>query len=62
MLATRLTPWLEGLTQETVAVAHGGVARALMVLAAGHNPAEAADADIRQGQVLVFEAGRMRWA
>jgi probable phosphoglycerate mutase len=62
MLATRLTPWLEGLTQETVAVAHGGVARALMVLAAGHDPAEAADADIRQGQVLVFEAGRMRWA
>ena len=61
MLAQRLAPWLDSLTQETVAVAHGGVARALMVLAAGHDPTEAADADIRQGQVLVFQGGRMRW-
>jgi broad specificity phosphatase PhoE len=62
MLAERVQPWLGSLTRETVAVAHGGIARVLMVMIAGITPHEAAEADIRQGQILVFENGKARWA
>jgi probable phosphoglycerate mutase len=61
MLAERVRPWFDALERDTVAVAHGGIARALMVLAAGQPPRAAAEADIRQGEVLVFQDGGMRW-
>ncbi len=61
MLATRVAPWFAALERDTVAVAHGGIARALMVIAAGTHPRAAAEEDIRQGEVLVFENGGMRW-
>ena len=61
MLADRVRPWLESLRQDTIAVAHGGVARCLMHLAGG-SPTERAPAlDIWQGRVLVFGAGGFRW-
>jgi broad specificity phosphatase PhoE len=62
MLCVRIQPWHDALTRDTVAVAHGGVARALMALSGAVDPATAAMADIHQGKVLVFEAGGMRWA
>jgi broad specificity phosphatase PhoE len=62
MLSSRIRPWLEGLQGPTLAVAHGGIARALMVMIGGGVPAEAVRADIHQGQVLVFEGGQVRWA
>ncbi len=62
MLSARIRPWLVELRGPTLAVAHGGIARALMVMIGGIAPAEAVRADIHQGQVLVFEDGQVRWA
>lgn len=61
MLAERLRPWLDGLSGDAFIVSHGGVARALMTLIAGVNPAKAADAPIVQGRTLCFEKGTCRW-
>lgn len=61
MLTSRIAPWFRALSRDTVAVAHGGIARALMALTAAMPPREAVMADIHQGQVLVFDAAGMRW-
>jgi broad specificity phosphatase PhoE len=61
MLAARVRPWLDGLTEHSFVVAHGGVARALMNLIAGVAPAKAADAPITQGRALAFENGGCQW-
>lgn len=61
MLADRLAPWLSGLTGDTLVVSHGGVARAIMALIGGLDPAEAPTTEIAQGRVLLFEGGGYRW-
>ena len=61
MLAERVRAWLDVLSGEAFVVAHGGSARALMMLVAGVPPARAAEAPILQGRVLVFENGDCRW-
>jgi probable phosphoglycerate mutase len=61
MLVDRLRPWLESITEETVVVSHGGVARALMAMIADVPPQEAPRHDIHQGRVLVFENSRFKW-
>lgn len=61
MLSERIRPWLETLGQDTIAVAHGGVARCLMHLVAGAPKERAPAMDIWQGRVLVFEKGQYRW-
>ncbi len=61
MLMDRLLPWLESLSGNTVAVAHGGVARALMVLIGGIEPADAVGETIHQGRILLFEGGAFQW-
>lgn len=61
ILATRLRPWLDGLTGDAFVVSHGGVARSLMALIAGVAPAKAAEAPIAQGRALCFENGGCRW-
>lgn len=61
MLADRLRPWLETIQQDTIAVAHGGVARCLMHLVGGAPTERAPVSDIWQGRVLVFGAGEYRW-
>ena len=61
MLADRLRPWLEHITQETVVVSHGGVARALMAILADVSPQDAPRHEIHQGRVLVFENNRFKW-
>jgi probable phosphoglycerate mutase len=61
MAAARLRPWLDSIERDTVAVAHGGVARCLLHML-GDVPTERAPVcDIWQGRVLVFEAGKYRW-
>jgi broad specificity phosphatase PhoE len=60
-MAARLTPWLAERDGDALVVAHGGVARALMALLAGVEPAAAADAEIWQGRALIFEAGGCSW-
>jgi broad specificity phosphatase PhoE len=56
----RVSDWYNQLTSDTVAVAHGGTARALMV-ALGVEPSDsAADLTIEQGAVYVFGDGGLR--
>jgi broad specificity phosphatase PhoE len=61
MLADRLRPWLDGLSEHAFVISHGGVARVLMALIAGVPPAKAVDAPIIQGRAIVFENGSFRW-
>jgi broad specificity phosphatase PhoE len=50
----RMYDWYDQLNADTVAVAHGGTARALMVALGIETPASAADLTIEQGAVYVF--------
>jgi probable phosphoglycerate mutase len=56
----RMTDWYRSVTSDTVAVAHGGTARALMVALRFETPASAADLTIEQGAVYVFDDGDLR--
>jgi broad specificity phosphatase PhoE len=53
----RMTQWYDELKGDTVTVAHGGTARALMVSLGFETPDSAADLTIEQGAVYVFGAG-----
>ena len=53
----RMSDWYRGLTADTVAVAHGGTARALMVALGFETRETAADLAIEQGAVYVFGDG-----
>ncbi|CAN5483109.1 histidine phosphatase family protein [soil metagenome] len=55
----RMRDWADGLTGDTVAVAHGGTARALMVALGVQTVAAAAELMIEQGAVYVFTADGM---
>jgi broad specificity phosphatase PhoE len=55
----RVGAWYAELTQDTVAVAHGGTARALMVLLGIETPESAADLYIEQGTVYVFRGAAL---
>ena len=57
MLADRLRPWLDTVSEHAFVISHGGVARVLMVLIAGVPPAKAVDTPILQGKAIVFENG-----
>jgi broad specificity phosphatase PhoE len=52
----RMRDWYDSLLGDTVAVAHGGTARALMVALGIETPDSAADLTIEQGAVYVFGA------
>jgi broad specificity phosphatase PhoE len=53
----RVSDWYRQLSADTVAVAHGGTARALMVTLGIETPDSAADLTIEQGAVYVFGEG-----
>jgi probable phosphoglycerate mutase len=55
----RMREWYDSLRADTVAVAHGGTMRALMVAQGIATPLEAADTPIGQGVVYVFRDGGM---
>ncbi|MGY4626304.1 histidine phosphatase family protein [Bradyrhizobium sp. USDA 4486] len=55
----RMLDWYESILVDTVAVAHGGTCRALMVALGLETPASAADLYIEQGAVYVFREGRL---
>jgi len=55
----RMRDWYDSVKGDTVAVAHGGTARALMVALGIETPASAADLPIEQGAVYVFGDGRL---
>ncbi len=50
----RVRAWYDTIMTDTVAVAHGGTARALMVTLGFETPANAVDLPIQQGAVYVF--------
>jgi broad specificity phosphatase PhoE len=56
----RVSDWHNQLTSDTVAVAHGGIARALMVALGVETSDSAADLTIEQGAVYVFGDGGLR--
>jgi probable phosphoglycerate mutase len=56
----RMRDWYDSVTGDTVAVAHGGTARALMVALGIETPASAADLPIEQGAVYVFGDGGLK--
>jgi broad specificity phosphatase PhoE len=53
----RMRDWYDSLLVDTVAVAHGGTARALMVALGIETSASVADLAIEQGAVYVFGDG-----
>jgi broad specificity phosphatase PhoE len=53
----RMRDWYDQLKEDTVAVAHGGTARALMVALGVETPNSAAGLTIEQGTVYVFGDG-----
>jgi probable phosphoglycerate mutase len=53
----RMQSWYDSLREDTVAVAHGGTARALMVALGIETRESAADLAIEQGAVYVFAEG-----
>jgi broad specificity phosphatase PhoE len=55
----RMREWYDQLQVDTVAVAHGGTARALMVALGIETPQSAADLPIAQGAVYVFSGGAL---
>jgi len=56
----RMQDWYASLAADTVAVAHGGTARALMVALGIETPLSAADLTIEQGAVYVFRDGGLQ--
>ena len=60
-VADRVSPWLGTLRDNAVVVAHGGVARVLLVMLTGLDPKLAPRVDIWQGRILMFEAGTATW-
>ena len=57
---SRVREWFESLVADTVAVAHGGTMRALMVALGLATPLEASETPIGQGVVYVFSDGGLR--
>ena len=55
----RVSDWYAGLGADTIVVAHGGTARALMVILGFRTPHDAADLYIEQGVVHVFSEGQL---
>jgi broad specificity phosphatase PhoE len=56
-LLVRVRAWHDGVSGDAVVVAHGGVARALLVLYAVKPPSEAPLGDVAQGVVYEFAPG-----
>src|SRR6266851_2265025 len=59
-VTVRVREWFDSLVADTVAVAHGGTMRALMVALGIASPLEAAETPIGQGVVYIFSDGGMR--
>ena len=55
----RVSEWYGSLRVDTVAVAHGGTARALMVALGLETEQSASDLSIEQGAVYLFNGGRL---
>jgi broad specificity phosphatase PhoE len=61
MVSARVAEWLATIDQDACIVAHGGVARVMMVLCGGVWIEDAVRADIWQGKILVLDNRTMAW-
>jgi broad specificity phosphatase PhoE len=61
MLSERVEFWLESLNGNVVVVAHGGIARVLLVVLGRVSHRDAASAVIHQGRLLVFDGQSFEW-
>lgn len=61
MVARRVADWLDTIDHDCCIVSHGGIARVMMVLRGGLTAAEAVEADIWQGKVLLFGGAKPEW-
>ncbi|TGD95141.1 histidine phosphatase family protein [Methylobacterium nonmethylotrophicum] len=61
MVAQRVRPLLDAIDRPTVIVAHGGVARAVMVTLGAASAEEAPHMEILQGRILVLAGGTRAW-
>ncbi|MBV6658001.1 MAG: histidine phosphatase family protein [Devosiaceae bacterium] len=61
MLTQRITGWLEGLDEPTIAVSHGGVSRAVRGLLLDLDPDEVPYLDAPQDKLYLFEDGQGVW-
>lgn len=61
MLAERIAAWLNSISGDAVLVSHGGVARVLLAMRASLALHQAANEDIWQGRLLIFQNGAARW-
>lgn len=61
MVAERVKSWFDAIRSDALVVAHGGIARVILVLLAGHSRHRAVQADIWQGKVLTIANGSARW-
>jgi broad specificity phosphatase PhoE len=59
-LLARVRAWHTGVTGDIIVAAHGGVARALMVLFGVRTPQDAPHGDVEQGVVYEFGPGVMK--
>jgi broad specificity phosphatase PhoE len=57
----RVAAWHETVEGDACVIAHGGIARVMLVLCGGITPEAAVTVDIWQGKVLVFEDGVAHW-
>ena len=60
-LVERVRPWLDERDGDAFVVAHGGIARALLVILADVATSVAASANIWQGRALIFDKGEFSW-
>lgn len=60
-LASRIRPWLAGLSRDTVCVTHGGVLRSIFRLTGTMSPEECAAMQIPQDRVLRYAQGGLEW-
>jgi len=61
MLADRVGAWLGEVARDTVAVAHGGVSRALRLLLLGLTPSAAMALEVPQDRILVLHGRHSEW-
>jgi broad specificity phosphatase PhoE len=61
MVLDRVSAWLATIDHDACVIAHGGIARVMMVLCGGMSHEDALAADIWQGKVLVFDQDRAEW-
>jgi broad specificity phosphatase PhoE len=60
-LAARVASWLDEREGDLFVVAHGGIARALLTIVGGIATSVAAEAEVVQGRILVFDKGAFAW-